>query len=317
MYTLTLAGAVVAALTTAGVGARSLGPEPLDAFAAILNACRTHRVVALSEEHGDDRSHQFRLALLRSPGFADVVSDLVVEFGNAQYQAVVDRYIDGHDVPYSTLVKVWQDTTQPHAIWDRPMYEQFFTSVRHVNEGRPQGRRLRVWLGDPPIDWRVVRDQAELRTWRERRGQYPAELVSREIVAKGRRALVIYGAAHLWHGGFAGPTLVDRIEELSHIRPFVVVAHPFANLRALGVRPDEWPVPRLGLTVGSSLHRQVDAVLYLGAGDAPTPATLPSALCEDRAYREMRLRRMTIAGRPAPAAEMARECGERPQEVKP
>ena len=81
-------------------GAPSVGQRPaarpVDAVAAILGAFRTHPVVALDEEHADERSHAFRLTLIRDPRFPFVVNDVVVEFGNALHQDVMDRFvIDG------------------------------------------------------------------------------------------------------------------------------------------------------------------------------------------------------------------------------
>jgi hypothetical protein len=65
----------------------------------------------------------------------------------------MDRFTRGEDVPNDTLRQVWQNTTQPHPLWDVPIYEEFFRAVRAVNQSLPNDRQLRVVLGDPPIDW--------------------------------------------------------------------------------------------------------------------------------------------------------------------
>src|SRR5512140_2703953 len=187
-------------------GLRSAAPRPavpVEAIQAILDAFRSHSIVALSDgtNHGDEQSHAFRLALIRDPRFAATVNDIVVESGNALYQDVIDRFVRGDEVPYSSLRQVWQNTTQPHSIWDAPIYEEFYRAVRAVNASLPKERQLRVLLGDPPIDWERIHTLEDIRQWMANplldRDHYPADLIRREVLAKQRRALVVYGAMHL------------------------------------------------------------------------------------------------------------------------
>jgi erythromycin esterase-like protein len=92
---------------------------PVDPISGILDAFRTHAVVALGEGgHGNEQAHRFRLVLVRDPRFARVVNDIVVESGSARYQTVMDRFVAGDDVPREVLVRAWRDTTQPSEIWD-------------------------------------------------------------------------------------------------------------------------------------------------------------------------------------------------------
>ena len=128
----------------------SKGSAPLDAITTILDAFRTHPVVGLEEEHGDEGSHAFRLSLIRDPRFPGAVNDILVEFGNSRYQDIVDRFIGGEPVADENLRKIWQNTTQAHTIWDRPIYEDFYRAVRAINATLPSERRLRVLLGIRP-----------------------------------------------------------------------------------------------------------------------------------------------------------------------
>lgn len=48
-----------------------------------------------------------KLAVPLDPIDGKVVNDIVVEFGNSLYQDVMDRYVRGEDVRYSTLRQVW------------------------------------------------------------------------------------------------------------------------------------------------------------------------------------------------------------------
>jgi outer membrane protein OmpA-like peptidoglycan-associated protein len=69
-------------------------------------------------------------------------------------------------------------------------------AVRAVNLTLPPERRLRVWLGDPPIDWDKVTSPADedMNDWRD---AFFARTVRDRIRSKGRRALLFIGGAHL------------------------------------------------------------------------------------------------------------------------
>jgi hypothetical protein len=284
--------------------------EPRDAIATIVDAFRTHPVVALEEQHGDERGHAFRLALIRDPRFASAVHDIVVEFGNSRYQHLMDRFVDAGDVSDAELRQVWQNTTQAHAIWDRPIYEQFFRAVRAVNATLPRERRLRVVLGDPPIDWDAVRTPDDLRKWHQvGRSRHAADVVLREVLAKQRRALVLYGAFHLLRGNpVQGANLIDHVEHDGRIKSFVVITHPVVTLEVLGLDPAPWRTPSIVLTSGSTLERQVDAILYLGPPSDRRTSRLSRALCADVNYRHMRIARMTLSGDADASATLAKEC---------
>src|SRR5688572_24146451 len=186
-----------AAATTGLAGAQRESPGTqavaIEPITGILEMFKTHDVVALSEgSHGNEQGHAFRLALIRDPRFSAAVNDIVVEFGNAHYQLVIDRFVQGEQVPYEELRKVWQDTTQRGTIWDRPIYEEFYRAVRDVNKALPVERRLRVLLGDTPMDWYAAERRVPRRT-----DDFPVSVIQREVLAKKRRALVIYGGLHL------------------------------------------------------------------------------------------------------------------------
>jgi hypothetical protein len=82
-------------------------------------------------------------------------------------------------------------------VWDAPVYERFFTVVRAVNRNRAPGSRLRVLLGDPPIDWARIRRREQWERIAESRDDHAARVIEREVLAKGHRALLIFGSAHV------------------------------------------------------------------------------------------------------------------------
>ena len=294
---------------------------PLSPITAILDAFESHRVIALSEgDHGNLQGHAFRLALVRDPRFARTVNDIVVEFGNSLYQDVMDDFVRGQPVPGETLRRVWQNTTQPFATFDLPIYEEFFRAVRAVNATHPLESQLRVVLGDPPIDWAKIHTREEAFSWLAGRDSHPADLISREVLAKGRRALVIYGGYHLirkrpqGNGWQSIVNLVERSTTPTNV--FTVATNTEADLRVLQPAVAGWQKPSLAMLRGTALgavdfnvyfpfekgpwsipmEDEFDALLYLGAPSEITHAELAPELCADSSYRKMRTGRLSLAG---------------------
>jgi hypothetical protein len=226
---------------------------------------RTHPIVALDEgDHGNDRGHAFRLSLVRDSRFSTVVNDIVVEFGSARYQGLLDRFISGEDVPIAALRHVWQDTTQPHDIWDGHIYQEFFEVVRQVNASLSPDRRLRVLLGDPPIEWENVHSRGDHAKWFEQRDSFPAALIQREVLARNRRALLVYGSMHLVrhliginysvsNEPWAEPlvTLLEKGGDQPKV--FTVWTNTFTELGAMQADVRSWPQPSLALLAGTTL----------------------------------------------------------------
>ena len=216
----------------------------------------TYDVVALGIlSYANQDVNRFILGLLRDPAFADHANDIVVECGNALYQPILDRYIEGEDVPLSEVQQVWRNTTQPFCGVTR-FYEELFPLVRRINQARPPNSRLRVLAGDPPVDWARVHSRADLKPFMNRDGAI-ASVMEREVLAKHRKALMIFGVRHLMHGGGGAVAMYERAGFGG--RTFVIMAHNgFGNHSPLGAQNDEmearlaaWPVPSLATLRGT------------------------------------------------------------------
>ena len=117
---------------------------------------------------------------------------------------------------------VWRNTTQsPLETWDEPVYEQFFRRVRAVNWTLPPGQRIRVLLGDPPIDWSTITTRQQVFSFLMQRDSHAASVVEQQVLARGCRALLCYGAAHLFHANGPGP-LVPLIQQQTRVRTYVI-----------------------------------------------------------------------------------------------
>src|SRR5215510_12009886 len=99
-------------------------PKPTKAVEEFIKVFDRFSLVALGEVHQSQTEHEFIAALIKHPAFTNKVNDIVVEFGNAKYQPIMDRYIAGETVARDELQKVWRNTTQTSMSWDVPIYEQ-------------------------------------------------------------------------------------------------------------------------------------------------------------------------------------------------
>lgn len=159
-------GAIAAAAVATAGWARSPAatsptaqPSSARATAAttLLGAFRHHRIVALGLAHGLRQQEDFVIGLLCHPRFAATVDSIVVEFGNARFQALADRYVAGGDVSLKALRPVWRDEigAAPDGVIDETP-ARFFTAVRRLNHTLAPRQRIRVALGDPAFDFRTL-----------------------------------------------------------------------------------------------------------------------------------------------------------------
>jgi hypothetical protein len=194
MNALLLAG-LLPATGIRAIGRGPADPRPQPAVSAIVRAFDTYPLVAIGEHHGNQQVHDFIISLVNDKRFSQRVDDVVVEFGSARYQDVIDRYTAGEAVPSEELRKVWRDTVNI-LVWHAPVYERFFRAVRTINQQHPR-RQLRVLLADPPIDWTKIRDRQDWERVDRTRDEHAAEVVEREVLAKHHRALLIFGSGHV------------------------------------------------------------------------------------------------------------------------
>jgi hypothetical protein len=260
---------------------------------ALLGVFDKVDVVALGEAHRRKQDSDLRIALVRHPDFPKKVRNIVVEFGNAFYQPTLDRYIRGENVPLAELQPAWQNTTQV-GLWDSPLYAQFFAAVREINLKLPEIRKLRVLAGDPAIDWSSVRDRAAYDRAMVRRDDSPASIVRDQVLAKGQKALLIYGAGHLYRTGGITKALQDshpgQIFVVGVIGGSNPVYEKFENALSSSRRPvlvplrgtvfgsfsaDEFLGGQLkvvkGLRPRRPLREALEAFLGIGTQDAPKP----------------------------------------------
>jgi hypothetical protein len=228
-----------------------------DAISGIPRLFDSFQLVGLGEgPHNNEAGHRFRMALLREAAFLDRVNDIVVEFGNARYQTLLDRFvIEGEAIPFSELRNLWQNTTVPSIIWDKPMYHDFLVAVRDVNQSRPKERRIRVLLGDPPIDWESIKTPEDINRNYPLRGPHAAEVIRREVLARGRKALVVYGDGHFEGRGIKElRSLLVVVESDPKVKMFTI-SNSFVDLPTMLPAASTWNSPSLVRVQDTALGR--------------------------------------------------------------
>ena len=268
----------VVLLTVAGMSAgaysspQAVAAVRLDPIEGIADAFKTHQVVMLPGGHGSKPFHDLLLSLARDQRIQGVVNDIVVEFGSSRYQDLMDRFMRGDEIPDAALKQVWQNTTIPGVTNDGPYVEEFYRTMRVINASLPKERRYRVLLGDPPIDWDHITNASDIRKWTVLRDSYPADLIRREVIARGRRALVVYGHLHFPRkemltnydmSNWQAQTMTSLLESVPDTKVFVIWAEGGAEILKLQPEIASWP--RLSVTrIRGTVLGAADFALFNG-----------------------------------------------------
>jgi hypothetical protein len=186
-----------------------------------------------------------------------------------------------------------------------------------MNATLPEAQRLRVLLGDPPIDWDAVKTTSDVGKRLTERDSYRANLIRREVLQKNRRGLVVYGDGHLWRR--IPRSMIVSLLEGSGASVFAISTPTAANWARLQPDVASWQPPLIAVVAGNRLGGgtfadyyarsgpgnpwrtltmadQSDAVLFLGSANSIKKARVPEALCKDREYLQTRRRRMALSG---------------------
>ncbi|AZZ94964.1 hypothetical protein EUZ85_00430 [Hahella sp. KA22] len=238
------------------------------ALAALL---RRRQIVGIGDAHGVAAILQWLIDSLRRPDIAPCLDTIVVEFAAARSQPLLDAYIAGEPGLEHKIDAVCSDTLH-FCAWFAEVYRRFFQAVRQINQRLPTPR-VRVLAADPPIDWRAADAGRQWREAHQRREAHYQALIEREVIARNRRALLIFGAFHLLRNcpagstpemdaaseinnppGINGPPLASRLHNLGPEQSFYLWPHFGHRPDVMAVAQGEgWQAPTLVHTARSAL----------------------------------------------------------------
>ena len=218
-------------------------PEVKAAIDGVLDLFQQKPVVVLCDDHGLAQEEAFYSALVRDPRFAATIGNIIVEFGGESYQGTIDRYVAGEDVPVDELRRVWTETPGwvPGAM--RLGYINVFANVRAANLQLPPQRRIKIWLGEPKIDWSKINTFPDLQPYLGQRDDNYFRIIRDEILQKHKKALLIIGTGHI----FGTEPLRVKFDKaypntLATVVPFTGYLEADCNAKFVE-RAKGWPVP--------------------------------------------------------------------------
>ncbi|MCL4852943.1 MAG: hypothetical protein KJZ78_16415 [Bryobacteraceae bacterium] len=233
-------------------------PKVKPAIDGILDLFKQRPVVVLCDQHGPAQEMEFYSALIRDPRFAEEVGNVVVEFGGEASQGIIDRYVAGEDVPLTELRRVW--TEAPGWVpGPTPLgYVNFFAHARAANLKLPSGRRIKVWLGEPKVDWSKINSYQDLVPYIRQRDDNYFRIIRDEILEKQKKTLLIIGSGHIF-----GPAMLTAKfnkaypNTLAAVMPFIGYLEPECNVKFMADAKN-WPVPALvGPIAGTRLKSRL------------------------------------------------------------
>src|SRR5579859_3552695 len=267
-----------------------------NASSAMIRLFQTHDIVMFGEVHDSEQEYEWLCKMVKTPGFAGHVDDIVVEFGNTLYQKTVDRYVAGEDVPFDEVQKAWRNMVAD-AEPVSPVYGWLYKAVREANMEHPGKRGIRLLMGSPPGDWSKIKNSADLAPYEAEREQWYAQVVKEEVLAKHHHALLIMGAGHFLRGhdqalqfelaaqhhrvvpidrAHLGPGNIERDLRAAGANHYLVVfgTNAIDNRGDLDKRFDSWPAPVI-VPLSGDWVGTLPAQPVISGGHAPAiPLTL-------------------------------------------
>ncbi len=290
---------------------------------AIMQAFEKHNFVAIGDYHWNDAFVRYASELVVKPEFSERVNHIVVEFGNAKYQSVLDDYLLGGEVSEEQLNSVLRGALYFMA-WTPDVYRDFFEAIKQRNKALPQSMKIRVHLAEAPFDWSGMQD---VKVWKQAASHKTDHFyqIAAERIKNNEKALMIFGAFHLVNAPKAYVEkstqldwpLATRLEQafpdsIYSIWPMTdpEVVKTFSKVKTPAILDvqqgamqelrliDFLPKARYKLAEMGKMDAQVgelfDAFLYLGENQRTM--TLPRDVMADRAWVEEMQRRVDLIG---------------------
>ncbi|WP_111979380.1 hypothetical protein [Algibacillus agarilyticus] len=162
---------------------------------AILDKFSTHTLVAMGDYHWNAEVMQFINNLVAQPRFAHEIKHIIVEFGNARFQPLLNDYLQGKAVSDTELKQVMRSSIFFTA-WQPNEYGQFFSIIRQHNLHLSTAEQIKVTLAEPAFTWQASTTQTE---WQKAANNKVSGFYAQaeKAIQKKQKTLMVFGAFHL------------------------------------------------------------------------------------------------------------------------
>ncbi|WP_111979374.1 hypothetical protein [Algibacillus agarilyticus] len=171
-----------------------LSGAPLSIVSVVQQALQNKQIVGLGEAHWYFSIFEQLQQLIIDPQLNTDVSDVVIEFGNQQHQALLDDYLAGKTICIQQLNAIWLDSIAFPA-WASPHFMHFFKCVRLANQHRPTP--LRIHLVESPQNWPRLNNPLAVMQANAQRDQTLFDYVETHFIKQNKAAFVLFGAHHI------------------------------------------------------------------------------------------------------------------------
>lgn len=145
-------------------------------------------VLALGEAHGRQADADLRLRIIQHPDFARSFSCVIVELGDTHDQPLIDAFVRDGTASEADAASLWSR-------W--PELKALYSAVRAVNARLGSVERVRVLAATEDFN---ARD----------RNAFAVRLIEEQVLASHKKALLVYGAGHVWHRDGGITQALDR-----------------------------------------------------------------------------------------------------------
>lgn len=297
----------------------------------LIKTFRKCNIIGLGEGvHHLENSHQFFKKVFDNEIIQKTINIVIVEFANANYQDILDRYIFGEEVYIDELRQIWRESTQSiGGFGEAIIYFELLKKIRSVNFTLPANKKIRVLGGDPPINWKTIKSLDDYNKSNCQRDIYPAGLAIEYGIKQSMKVLVIYAEYHI-------TKIMDQMasDYSPNITTYVNDRYPGAMSVIAVLNPQEFGLEKqtkncplysiidldtdeignlpaekyfteifnesgkMILFEGHKIKELFDAFLYIGSSETWKRIDFPKSVFSDQEWKELNRRRQILGVKP-------------------
>lgn len=299
----------------------------------IIQTFQKCNIIGLGEgRHHLENSHQFFQKMFDNKKIQETVNIVIVEFANAAYQDILDKYIFGEEVKVDELRKIWRESTGCIGLFgEATIYFELLQKIRNVNFTLASNKKIRVLGGDPPINWTSIHSLEDFLKINIKRDLFAADLAIEYGIKRSMKVLVIFAEYHLTK---ISDKADNNRKDLASITNNVNTKYPGTMQVIAVLNPEEfhlsqetknWPLysivnlvseeignlpavnyftqifnkdGRVILFENYKIKELFDAFLYIGPSESWRQVDIPKSVFTINEWKELNRRRLIFGAKP-------------------